>query len=248
MDENQTALEQEVAPLQDYVEPVEQSQEALQSSQNESRQDRNWKAIRERQKDLERELRMQRELNERLIQMTPQPAPKQEIDEFDSISSEDYLQKGQVEKLVQKKAERIAQEIAHREVEKVMREREQSQFMHKLKSQFSDFDDIVNPETIEILEIQEPELARSIAASKDPYQIGLATYKFIKNLNLVDQVSGARRVKEVEKATERSAKMVQSPQAFDKRPMAQAFRMSETEKNALYEEMANAARQVGYGY
>lgn len=249
MDEYQTAESPEVAPQQDYTENVAQNAESqANQSQNESRQDRNWKAARERQKDLERELRMQKELNERLLQMTPQQAPKQEIDEFDAISSEDYLQKGQVEKLVQKKAERIAQDIAQREVAKVMHERDQSQFMHKLKQQFSDFDDVVNAETIELLETQEPELAQSIAASKDPYKIGIASYKYIKALNLSNQVEGVRRAKEIDKAMDKNSKTVQTPQAFDKRPMAQAFKMSESEKTALYQEMYNAASQAGFGY
>jgi hypothetical protein len=249
MDEYQTAESPEVAPQQDYTENVTQNAESqANQSQNENRQDRNWKAARERQKDLERELRMQKELNERLLQMTPQHAPKQEIDEFDAIASEDYLQKGQVEKLVQKKAERIAQDIAQREVAKVMHERDQSQFMHKLKQQFSDFDDVVNAETIELLETQEPELAQSIAASKDPYKIGIASYKYIKALNLADQVGGVRRSKEIDKAMDKNSKTVQTPQAFDKRPMAQAFKMSESEKTALYQEMYNAASKSGFGY
>ncbi len=117
-----------------------------------------------------------------------------------------------------------------------------------MKNKFSDFEDVVNPETLELLEQQDPELAKSIADVGDPYKIGLQTYKYIKSMGLAEKVPGSRRSKEVEKKIEQNQKTVQSPQAFDKRPMAQTFKLTEAMKNELYKEMVEAARLVGNGY
>lgn len=211
------------------------------------RQERNWRLMRERQKELERELKMQRDMNERMLQMMPQQAPKQEVDELDAIGDEEFIPKGKVNKLVEKKAARIAEDIAKKEAEKLFQQHHQAQFMDRLKRQYSDFDDVVNAETLALLEEQEPELANTIAESKDPYKMGVQSYKFIKALNLASKTPEVRRAKEVEKKLEKNAQTVQSPQAYDKRPMAQAFRLTETEKAKLYEEMTTYARGAG-GY
>ena len=202
----------------------------------ENPQDRNWKAFRERQRDLERELKMQREMNERLVQMMPQQAPKQEIDEFDGIGDEEFIPVGKVKRLVERQKSRIVKDAVD-EIEKRYQQREQSQFLDKLKKQYSDFDDVVNPETIALLENTKPELASTIAALGDPYKMGIQSYEMIKALNLSSKVTESRRAKEVDKKLEKNAKTVQSPQAFDKRPMAQAFRLTDEAKKELYKEM-----------
>ena len=147
----------------------------------EDRQDRNWKEMRRRQQDLERDLQMQREMNEKLLQMASQTNPvKQEVDELDAIGDEEFIPKDKVNKLVEKKAARIAEEIAKRETEKFFTQQKQAQFMDRLKSKYSDFEEVVNPETMALLEEQDPELATTIASAKDPYLIGMQCYKYIK--------------------------------------------------------------------
>ena len=230
-------------------EPVANEQQKSQE-QIDDRQERNWKAVRERQKELEKELRMQRDMNERLLQLATQNAPKPEVDELDQIGDEEFIPKGKVNKLVERKAQRIAEETVKRETEKFMHQHQQSQFMDRLKRQFSDFDEIVNPETLSILEEQDPELAVTIADLKDPYKIGLQSYKYIKAAGIAEKVPSARRQREVEKKLEQNAKTVQSPQAYDKRPMAQAFKMADTkeEQRKLYEEMLGYASTAGFSY
>jgi hypothetical protein len=206
------------------------------------RQDRNWKEMRRRQQDLERDLQMQREMNEKLMQMATQSNPhKQEIDELDSIGDDEFIPKGKVNKLVEKKAARIAEEIAKRETEKFFTQQKQSQFMDRLKSKYADFEEVVNHETMALLEEQDPELATTIAAAKDPYSIGMQCYKYMKAMNLAEKIPSARRSKEVDKKLEQNAKTVQTPQAFDKRPMAQAFQMSKAELSNIYKEMMGYA-------
>ncbi len=207
----------------------------------EDRQDRNWKEMRRRQNDLERDLKMQREMNEKLMQLATQANPvKQEIDELESLSDDEFIPKGKVRKLVQREKEQIKKEAVE-EVHKILKQREDSKFMDRLKSKYTDFDEVVNSETMALLEEQDPELATTIADLKDPYKIGMQCYKYMKAMNLSEKIPQSRRAKEVERKLEQNAKTVQSPQVYDKRPMAQAFQMSKAELSNIYKEMMNYA-------
>ena len=70
------------------------------------------------------------------------------------------------------------------------------QFMDRLNRQYSDFSEVVNPETLSILEEKEPELAATIADLKDPYKIGVQSYKYIKAMGFQN---GRQRAEEKRK-------------------------------------------------
>jgi len=234
----------EVAPQATEIQEAQPVvQEAPKVIQEDDRQERNWKAARERQKDLERELKMKNELLERFL-TSPAAQPPKEVDEFDAIGDDEFIPKGKVSKLIEKKAMKIAGEIAQQETQKILKARDQDQFLDKLKRKYSDFDEVVNADTMALLEQQDPELAETIVDLKDPYKIGMQTYKYVKAMNLNAKVPDSRRAKEVEKKLEQNAKTIQSPQAYDKRPMAQAFKMTDAEKTQLYSEMMGYASQV----
>jgi len=221
---------------------VEQDQQAQAKAALTDRQDRNWRAMEMQNNELKKKLNEREALFEKILEaQLAANQPKQEPDEFDSIGADEYISKGKVEKLVDKKVEKRAEEIAKREVEKYIQKQNDSQFMQKLQRQYSDFEDVVNPETLSLLETQEPELAQTIADLKDPYKIGIQSYKFIKSMGLVQKAPQARREKEIEKKIEDSSKNVQSPMAFDKRPLAQAFKLTDADKKNLYREMMGYA-------
>ena len=243
-DVNENNVVAQVVPVETQNHEQE-AQQAQSKVAEESRQDRNWKASRERQKELERDLKLQREMNERLLAMTSQPAVKPEVDEFDQIGDDEYISKGKVQAMVLKKASKLAEDISQRKIDEALNKREQANFHANLQRKFSDFDEIVNADTIALLDENDPELAQTIADLKDPYKMGIQTYKYIKALGLTDKVPDARRAKEVDKKLEKNANHVQSPQAFDKRPMAAAFKMTASEKTALYSEMMGYASQAG---
>ena len=244
MDEVQeTSVMPEVAPPETELHTQEVVQETPKPSIEEDRQERNWKASRERQRDLERELKMKNEILEKML-ASQVPQKPQEVDEFDEIGDDEFIPKGKVSKLIEKKAMKIAGDIAQRETERILKARDQDQFMDKLKRKYSDFDEVVNADTMALLEQQDPELAETIVELKDPYKIGMQTYKYVKAMNLNAKVPESRRAKEVEKKLEQNSKTVQSPQAYDKRPMAQAFKMTDAEKTALYSEMMGYAAQA----
>ncbi len=244
MDEDLNSVMQQAAPevSQDHNQvDINKEKEA-----DELYQQKNFREMRQRQKELERELGMQREMNEKLMKMSlaNQPAPAQVIDELDQLSDDEFIPKGKVKQLLQKEKAQFKREAVE-EVERVLNQREQAKFLDHLKAKFSDFDDVVNPETMALLEEKDPELAQTIVDLKDPYKIGMQTYKYIKAMNIVSKVSDSKRAKEVDKKLEQNAKTVQSPQAYDKRPMAQAFKMTDTDYKDLYKEMMGFAKQAG---
>lgn len=244
--EFQNSSNDQVAPEANVSHETTKEVEQQQAQQVEDRQEKNWRAVREKQKELERELVMQKEMNEKLLKLATQNTPKaEELDPLDKIADDEYISAGKVKQLVSKQAAKIAQEIAQKEAEKLMKQQEQSQFLVKLKSKYPDFQDVVTPETLALLEDKNPELANTIAEIQDPYKMGLQSYEYIKALGIASDIPNARRAKEVEKKISENAKTVQSPQAYDKRPMAQAYRITEQEKQKLYEEMSQYASMAG---
>lgn len=237
MDDVENSAETEAAPQQTSQEPSQQSQE--------DRQDRNWREMRRRYDDMQRKSQMQEEILKNLLSQNQQNHrdPEEDI----HIDDDGYVQGSQVKKLLSKTAA-DARKAAKEEAEKLMQQRDQSQFLDRLKRQYDDYEDIVNPETLSILEEQDPELASTILDLKDPYKIGLQSYKYIKSQGIAKNAPSSRRAKEIDRKIEANSKTVQTPQAFDKRPMAQAFQMSDQEKKSLYREMMGYASQVGSSY
>jgi len=205
--------------------------------------ERNFRAMRLKNADLEKRLKHYEEMQMRIMeaQMSNAAPATQKFDELDSIGADEFIPKGKVEQLVERKAQKYAEQIAKREVESYFKKQNDSQFLDRLNRQYSDFAEIVNPETLSLLEEKEPELAQTIADLKDPYKIGMQSYKYIKAMNLLDKVPETRRRQEIDRAIEKSEKSIQSPVAHDKRPIAQAFKMTDAMKKELYREMHHYA-------
>ena len=232
----------EIAPLETNENHAEAQAENIPVQKvNEDSQERNWKAIRERQKELERDLKRKDELLESVLKMQAASVPPkpQEVDELDSIGDDDYVPKGKSKRLVQKEMDPLKKRID--ELEAQLNHQRQNDQVSRLRRQYSDFDEVVNSETMALLEQQDPELAETIVELKDPYKIGLQTYKYVKAMNLQAKVPDSRRSKEIDQKLEKNAKTVQSPLANEKRPMAQAFRLTDDLKSKLQEEMMHYA-------
>jgi len=237
--ENQNSEVQEVAPqVETQVNEVNETQKVQEPVTNQ-----HLKAMRLKNAELERELKQLREMQMQLMQAqlsNPAPAKPQEVDEFDKIGDEEFIPLGKVKKLAEKNTQKVlknTEELVRHEVEKALKKQQDSQFIDRLNRQYSDFSEVVNPETLSILEEKEPELAATIAELKDPYKIGVQSYKYIKAMGLSQSAKEARREKEVDKAIAKSEKAVTSPMAYDKRPIAQAFKLTDAMKKDLYREM-----------
>lgn len=255
MEEDQNSVIDEVTPQDqenhEEVAPEQNDQEHVPQETEENEQDRNWRELRRKKTEYEQKIQMQDELIQQLIanrqQAIDTPVPKQEEpDEFANLAPDEYLDYGTTRKLL----EREAKEIARKEYQRLRQEEESSRFRERLKSEFSDFDDVVNPETLKVFDKEHPELAKDIADLKDNYKMGKHAYYLMKSMYGTPQKKDQKQ-REVEEKLEKSQKSVQSPQAYDKRPMAKAFsiaNMSKEEKKSLWEETLGYAGQAGFGY
>ncbi len=239
--ENQIATEETEHNVEQQNTPQIDS-EAVKKAEE---QEKNWRAMRQRQKELELEIQRRDELLDRVLKtQAPQaPQPVVEAEEPD----EEFIPAGKVKGIAKRMQQPLEKKV--QELEAKLAQQEQQKLIQNLRTQYSDFDDVVNVETLEMLEKQEPELAATIAQFKDPYKMGLHSYKYIKALNLAEKVPEARHKKETIQKLEKNAKAVQSPQAYEKRPMAQAVRavQSREEQNKLYEEMMGyASKATGF--
>jgi hypothetical protein len=215
-------------------------------SQQEPVTNQHLKAMRLKNAELERELKQMREMQMQMMQaQLVQQAPAQhEVDEFEKIGEEEFIPLGKVRKLAEKNNQKVlknAEDLIKAEVDKRFKQQQDAQFLQRLQQQYSDFSEVVNPETLSILEEKEPDLAATIADLKDPYKIGMQTYKYIKAMGLSQSAKESRREKEIDKAIAKAEKTVQSPLASDKRPIAQAFQLTNAMKKDLYREMTGYA-------
>ena len=250
--EVQNSEVQEVAPPeQTQVSEVKESQPAQEPVTNQ-----HLKAMRLKNAELEKELKQMRDMQMQMMQsQIANSAPaRQEVDEFDKIGDDEYIPLGKVKKLAEKSGQKVlknAEDLVKREVESYFKKQQDSQFIDRLNRQYSDFSEIVTHETLSMLEEKEPELAAAIVESKDPYKIGVQSYKYIKALGLTQTAKDARREKEIDKAITKSEKSITSPMAYDKRPIAQAFKLTDAMKKDLYREMhgyaalANSVPELG---
>lgn len=253
MDEDQnSSVVEEVAPPDDESTvvsqdiPVETPAESTSVSEEEDKQERNWREMRKKQSELEQRSKAQEEFIQQLLvaqTQTQEQKPQPVAEETSPVDPNDFPTWGEVNKKMSTDAKKIARDT-FMELE---REREQQRFKERLQSRFSDFDNVVNADTIAIFEKEEPELAQTIADLKDPYKIGLQSYHYIKSKDYAKNVPAKRHAREVEKKLEESEKSVQSPQAYNKRPMAQAFEVTDAENSRIYDEMIKYARGAGYG-
>jgi hypothetical protein len=236
--ENPNSEVQEVAPpVENQVNEVKETQQGQEPVTNQ-----HLKAMRLKNAELERELKQLREGQMQIMQaqLGNMASKPQELDEFDKIGDEEFIPYSKVKKLAEKNSQKVlknAEDLVKQEVAKALKQRDQDQFMDRLNRQYSDFSEVVTPETLSILEEKEPELAASIADMKDPYKIGMQSYKYIKAMKLSESAKDVRREKELDKAIAKSEKAVTSPMAYDKRPIAQAFKLTDAMKKDLYREM-----------
>ncbi len=243
--ENETveiSSEEQVAPATEVIDSKQETQTT------DHRQEYNWRAVREREKEREQEIKRLRELNDRLLQSSLQQVQTPvEEDELDKIDDDEFIPKGKQKKLVQRETKQLKEKIDH--LEKSLEQQRQIQMFSSLQAQYPDFSQVVTQDTLAQLEIQEPELAKAIEESKDPYKVLLQSYKFIKALN-INKKDVNKRAKEIDKKLEENEKTVPSPMSYDKRPMAQAFKIGESkeEQMRLYQEMMGYASKVGFGY
>lgn len=236
-DQDLNSEETEIATHETDVNETEAQTGEVSDSEDQQRsdeQERNWRAMRQRQKELEWQLQQKEQMINEFIKSQKQPVQENQKVEEEIFDPTDYSTYAGVEKLAGKKVKPLEQKIA--ELEAKIAQQEQNKLISGLTNEYSDFEDVVNVETLELFEKKYPKLAATIDTT-DPYKFSVQAYNFIKAHGIHEQLPGARRKKEVEKKIEQNKKTVQSPQAYDKRPIAQAYKSTQADNKRLYEEM-----------
>ena len=105
-----------------------------------------------------------------------------------------------------KQARSLAQKMARQVADEAIKAREATTVDERVKNRFSDFDDVVTKENIDLLKQQDPELAQSLyALAHDPYAQAVAAYKLLKRTGIGDM---AKNQPSKAKALENSKKPV----------------------------------------
>lgn len=157
-------LEQEVSHQpQEVQEPTQEAQV------QESKQDRNWREMRKKLEYYEQRL----EDFEKRQPSAPAHQPQQEEEEL-SLADDDIVTAKDVKKLAKKMAKELYQQ------ERMRYEAETAE--DRLRSKYSDYDDVVNENNVRKLIKDEPELAKVLRATSDPYAKGVAVYRYIRTM------------------------------------------------------------------
>ena len=163
-----------------------QQEEAIQPQENdhnpqetqlaaESDKEINFRKLRESKDQLEKENRELRERYQRQAQ--PQAEPQ---DEELSLDDDDIVE-GRVVKKLYRELNELKKFRSSYETEK------QSTIPDRLKSKFSDFDQVVTQENVEKLKQSEPELFASITSGTDLYAKGVSAYKTLRAMGIVKE-------------------------------------------------------------
>lgn len=183
------------APSGEDMVEVPETREAQPVESEQSRQDRNFKALRESQERLQRELEEERQMRLALErEFTQRNQPEPEPDPLADLSDDDWMTAKQARQL----AARIAQEEARKLLEDDRRKIAEEELPKRLTSQYPDFESVVTEETVKQLRATEPEIARALGTIGDKYAQAVAAYKYIKALvpNAAETTADKERIEQ----------------------------------------------------
>ena len=152
---------------------------------------------------------------------------KEEENKGPDLEKDDLITYGQVDELVEKRAEEKARKIFQDEFQKAERAKQPEM----VKQKYPDFEKIVTEENIEKLKKEDPELERLILLSKNPYE---RVYKEIKRSEFYKSTQVTKESKE--KIEHNSKKPVSSNSFGKQRPLSYANDYAKGDPN-LWSEM-----------
>jgi hypothetical protein len=266
---NQGAEQEETLVQQEAATPQAESNQGTTVDQQASdssvqsqpdQQDKSWikKVRRDRddairaKEEAERKSKLQEELIRQLMvnQGQSQSSAQPEEDILDQIQREEYVPGEKVAKAIKREREEFRKELD--KLKKMQEQQFQAKQEDQIRAAYSDYDEVVNPDTLDLLKETNPKLFNRVAnlLKVDPMDGAVFAYETITAAGIVDKVPGARRAKEVEKKLDQNKKTIQSPASYDKRPMAQAMSYPETKaaREALWAETQRYAALTGGGY
>lgn len=211
--------------------------------------EKNWKAMREKLAQIERERDEARYIADeyRRSAQPKQPEPQEEEEEDDFRISDDDVAEGKHISYLNKqlKALRKEQKAFKKEQEAFRQETYQTTTETRLKARFNDFDQVVNSDNIARLKQEYPELAKSLNETKDLYAKAVSAYTMIQKLLPQDEHAMEAREKLAANRNKPRSTASVAPQHGDT-PLSQANRfargLTPELKEQLYNEMKAAQR------
>lgn len=158
---------------------------ASEDAKEDSSKEYNFKQLRESKRQLESELEQLREQVSQLASSRKEDTRKEE--DFD-LGDDDLAEGRHVKKLYSR-------------IESMIRERDAMLIENRLRSKYSDFEQVVTRENVEKLKKSEPEIYASISSSNDLYSASVSAYKTLKALGIVEDPDMAREKEKIQKNT-----------------------------------------------
>jgi len=221
--------------IQPQVEGEEVSQET-QSEVHEEAKDKeyNFRQLREKSRQIEEERDYYRKQVEEMIRASKSRVEPEE--ESSSVGDEDLIE-GRHYKALESQVRELTKHVKQRELETIP---------ERLKSRFSDFDDVVTKENIEKLKETEPELYQSITSGNDLFAKGVSAYKALKGLGLYKPKEDFSKQKEVVKNNHSKPMSVQAVKGQGALHEANVFAQGLTPdlKKQLQKEMEEARKAL----
>lgn len=169
-------LQEEIVQPQD----AQITQEVSQEQTEENSKDYNFRQLRETNKQLEARLRKSEEMLENMSRSKLSPEESEDLD----IGEEDLIEGKHLKKVIAR-------------LEQKIQANEQAYIPDRLRSKFTDFDQVVTKENLERLQQSEPELYNTIRSGSDLFQKGVAAYKTLKSLGIIDEQETYMKNKEI---------------------------------------------------
>lgn len=189
---------------QEVVEPVENEQNKENAQPDKGSKEYNWRQLEQKNKQLEQSLYEMKLALDKSVSKKETPE-----EDFNSLQDDDLLTISQAKKL----AERQAREIVKQELQKI----EKEALPRQVKSQYTDYDQVVTPENIEQLIKEDPDLEYDIQVSKNPYA---RAYKEIKRASFFKAKHEKKAIEE--KIEDNLSKPLSSNSLGQQRPLSLA--------------------------
>lgn len=218
----------------------EQTQQPLVEQTQESPMKESWRILRLAKEKAERE-RDEAIRYAQLNQSFNKPQEEKPISKQRTKLSPDVLVEGSHVNDLDDELQQLKQQL--------LRQQQQSYNENsklRLKTKFNDFDSVVNQDTLEMLQVLQPEIAQTLNSTQDLYAAGITAYNIIKNLGLKSEAHYENDIKRIQTNAAKPKPMVSiNPQQGESalsRANAFASGLTPELKDQLYKEMQAARR------
>ena len=164
---NESVNEEVTQPMEESGSEEGQTQQTQEQSASRKKDaDYNWAEVRRSMAEKDRAI-------EELQRQISSLAAKGNPEDGDELTDEDIPSY----KHVKKNTERTKKELRNE-----LQGLKQELMEQKVRSQFPDYNDVVNPDSIRRFRELDPEMAYSLSKSDDPYALSVAVYKALKRM------------------------------------------------------------------